>query len=150
MGTLAAKKVKPKSLKELAIANSLMRLMSEGEEQPIDTYVKYKEDINLWYEEMRKFGLNEEEIKILEYHLLPDYGVSAEQESVMKMTMDKKISGFSVKEANGLRKAIAKKKPKLLEETKQLFYKKGIELHTRRVMLDYIWDVQFKRQFGLT
>ena len=107
-GLQAARKVKPKSLKELAIANSLMRLMSDGEEQPMDEYVKYKENIELWYEEMHNHNLNDEEIKILEKHLLQDYGVSAEQESVMEMTMDEKISGFDVKEANGLRKAIAK------------------------------------------
>lgn len=41
-----------------------------------------------------------------------------------------------------------KKKAKLLEETKELFYKKGKELGTRQVMLDYVWNVQFKRQFG--
>lgn len=148
-GLQAARKVKPKSLKELAIANSLMRLMSDGEEQPMDEYVKYKDDIQLWYDEMRIHNLNDKEIKILEKHLLQDYGVSAEQESVMEMTMDENISGFDVKEANGLRKAIAKKKPKLLEETKELFYKKGQELNTRKELLDYVWNVQFKRQFGL-
>ena len=83
-------------------------------------------------------------------HLESDYGVSAEQESVMEMTMDEQIAGFSVKEANKLRKSIAKKKPKLLEETKQLFYKKGKELGVRKVLLDYVWNVQFARQFGLT
>lgn len=44
---------------------------------------------------------------------------------------------------------IMKKNPKLLAETKELFYKKGMELGTRKVMLDYVWEVQFKRQFGL-
>ena len=43
-----------------------------------------------------------------------------------------------------------KKKPKLLEETKQLFYEKGKELGVRKVLLDYVWNVQFARQFGLT
>lgn len=86
-----------------------MRLMADGEDdQPIDVYVNQKNDISLWYDELHKHNLNEEEIKILEKHLLLDYGVSAEQESVMELTMDPKISGFSVKEANGLRKAIAK------------------------------------------
>lgn len=33
-----------------------------------------------------------------------------------------------------------KKKPKLLEETKQLFYKKGKELGVRKVLLDYVWN----------
>lgn len=148
VGSQTIRKVQPKNLNELTISNSLMRLVSEGEEQPVDEYIKFKKDINLWIKEMHAFGLNQEEIEILKKHLLQDYGVSAEQESVMEMTMDKQISGFSVKEANKLRKSIAKKNPKLLAETKELFYKKGMELGTRKVMLDYVWEVQFKRQFG--
>lgn len=107
-GSQTVRKVQPKSLKELTISNSLMRLMSDGEEQPVDVYIKFKKDISLWYKEMRDYGLNEDEIKVLEHHLLQDYGVSAEQESVMEMTMDMQISGFDVKEANKLRKSIAK------------------------------------------
>ena len=40
-----------------------------------------------------------------------------------------------------------KKKAKLLEETKELFYKKGKELGTRQVMLDYVWNVQTPQVF---
>lgn len=108
VGSQTIRKVQPKNLNELTISNSLMRLVSEGEEQPVDEYIKFKKDINLWIKEMHDFGLNQEEIEILKKHLLQDYGVSAEQESVMEMTMDKQISGFSVKEANKLRKSIAK------------------------------------------
>lgn len=107
VGHLAATKVKPKNLLETAAANSLMRLMSEGEEQPIDTFIKYKNDISLWYEEMRNYGLNDEEIKVMEEHLLKLNGVADTQESVMLLSMDKRIAGFDVKWANKLRKAIA-------------------------------------------
>ena len=108
MGKVATKLIKPKSLKELAISNSLMRLMAEEGEQPMEVYAKYKKNIELWYQEMRNYGLNEEEIALMKKHLESDYGVSAEQESVMEMTMDEQIAGFSVKEANKLRKSIAK------------------------------------------
>lgn len=107
VGHLAATKVKPKNLLETAAANSLMRLMSEGEEQPIDTFIKYKNDISLWYEEMKSYGLNDEEIKVMEEHLLKLNGVADTQESVMLLSMDKRIAGFDVKWANKLRKAIA-------------------------------------------
>ena len=107
-GRVATKLIKPKSLKELAISNSLMRLMAEDGEQPMEVYAKYKKNIELWYQEMRNYGLNEEEIALMKKHLESDYGVSAEQESVMEMTMDEQIAGFSVKEANKLRKSIAK------------------------------------------
>lgn len=41
-----------------------------------------------------------------------------------------------------------KKKAKLLEETKELFFNKGQLAGTRNELLDYVWNVQFKRQFG--
>lgn len=141
--------IKPKSLTELAAANSLMRLMAdEGSELPLNIYAKHKEDINIWYREMQIHGLNSEEIKVLEKHLLPLYGVADSQEVAMLLAMDKNIAGFDVAEANSLRKAIAKKKADVLEETKQMFFKKGKEIGTRQEMLDYVWYVQLARQFG--
>lgn len=149
VGAQAVKKVKPHSISELATANSLMRLMPEqGHESPIDTYVRYKNDISLWYKEMEDFGLNKEEITILEKHLLEVYGVADTQEVVMEMVMDKEISAFSVSEANKLRKAIAKKKEKLIEEAKNLFYSKCKSNGTRKVLAEYVWEVQIKRQLG--
>ena len=41
-----------------------------------------------------------------------------------------------------------KKKPKLIEEAKQKFYEEGKKLGTREEMLDYVWQVQIKRQLG--
>jgi DNA polymerase-3 subunit alpha len=148
IGLQSAIKVKPTSLLEMAAANSLMRLMSDGEEQPIDSYIKFKNDISLWYEEMRNHGLNQDEIAVLEKHLLKLYGVADTQESVMLLSMDKKIAGFDVKWANKLRKAIAKKSQSAIDESHKYFYQMGKELGTRKEMLDYVWDIQIKRQLG--
>lgn len=149
MGKQACAKVKPKSVLDLAVANSLMRLMAEdGQEQPIDVYVHYKEDINKWYKEMELYNLSPEEIKVLEKHLLPVYGVADTQEVMMELVMDKGISNFTVAEANLLRKAVAKKKAKLIEQAKDLFYKKGKELNHSQNILDYVWNVQISRQLG--
>ena len=49
-------------------------------------------------------------IKIMDKHLLANSGVCESQEGIMLISMDENISGFSVKEANKLRKGIAKKK----------------------------------------
>ena len=43
-----------------------------------------------------------------------------------------------------------KKKPKLIQEMKDLFYKKGLELGTRKELLDYVWDKQFSLSLGLS
>lgn len=148
-GSQAAKKVKPQNLTELATANSLMRLMPEqGEESPIDTYIKYKNNIQLWYKEMRDYGLTEDEIKILEPYLLPVYGVAETQEVVMRLSMDKHISNFNVAEANMIRKSIAKKKADVLEKARLLFFEKGEKARASKKLLEYVWYVQFKKSFG--
>ena len=111
VGLQAAKRIQPHSLVELATANSIMRLMVTDGEQPIDTYIRYKNDISEWYKCMREdYHLTEEEIKVVEPYLLPVYGVGDTQEIVMELSMDKKIADFSVAESNKLRKSIAKKK----------------------------------------
>jgi DNA polymerase-3 subunit alpha len=47
----------------MADANGLMRLMASepGAEMPLEKYVRYKNNINLWYNEMTKNGLTKEE-----------------------------------------------------------------------------------------
>lgn len=149
VGLATAKLVKPKSAMELAVANSLMRLMAQdGGEMPSDTYTRYKNNIELWYREMEKYGLTEEEIKIMEGHLLNNYGVCDSQEGIMLISMDEKISGFSVKEANKLRKTIAKKKLAEIDNMHKLFMDRGREHGTSDNLLNYVWEVQVKRQLG--
>lgn len=147
VGAQAMKKVKPVTLAQAISANSLMRISVDEGEQPIDRFKRFKNDISLWYKEMRDFGLSEEHIKILEPHLLPLYGVADTQEAAMKLAMDPKIGGFTIGQAHKLRKAIAKSYAKdLLEGIKKLFYSaadRGID----KVLLDYVWEMQFKPMF---
>ena len=71
---------------------------------------------------MQGFGLNKDEIKIMEDHLLILNGIADTQESVMQLTMDPRIAGFTIADANKLRKGIAKKSIKSQEEAKELFF----------------------------
>lgn len=148
VGLQSAQKVKPTNMLEMAVVNSLMRLMADGDIQPVDQYVKFKENIDLWYKEMRDHNLTEKEIKVLEKHLKKIYGVADTQEVVMQLAMDKEIAGFTLTEANKLRKGIAKKKGKIIDEVKAMFYKKGEEIGISKNLLDYVWNVQIKRQLG--
>ena len=149
VGLATAKLVKPKNTMELAIANSLMRLMAdESGIMPSETFEKYKNNIELWYDEMRRYKLTDEEIKIMEKHLLNNSGVCESQEGIMLISMDEKISGFSVKEANKLRKTIAKKKLAEIDTMHDMFMKKGHEQGTSDNLLNYVWNVQVKRQLG--
>ena len=108
MGMKACQMIKPKSVNEMGLVNSLMRLMSDGGESPLEKYQRFSQDIQEWYKEMEEYGLNSEEIKVLEEYLLQNKGICAEQEDLMSISMCDKISGFTMKEANGLRKAVAK------------------------------------------
>ncbi len=126
VGLQCAKKVKPVNVLELAIANSLMRLMSDGDMQPVDKYIMHKNNPDIWEQEMREYGLTNEEIEILHKHLDEVYGVSDSQEAIMLLTMDENIANFSIAESNKLRKAVAKKKKKILDEVKQMFFEKGL------------------------
>jgi DNA polymerase-3 subunit alpha len=149
VGLATAKQVKPKSTMELAIANSLMRLMAdESGIMPSETFTKYKNNIGLWYDEMRRYGLSEEEIKIMEKHLLANSGVCESQEGIMMISMDEHISNFSVKEANKLRKTIAKKKLAEIDSMHDMFMQKGREAGASDNLLNYVWNIQVKRQLG--
>lgn len=141
VGSVAIQKIKPRSLIELGVANAVMRLSAQGnKEQPIDTYVRYKNNIQEWYNTMHKYNLTDEEIKVVENHLSRVYGMATMQEEVMKLSMDEKITNYSMKEANKLRKLIAKKKIALQQEAKQEFYRKGREIGTSDNLLNYVWE----------
>lgn len=144
----ALNQVEPHSVMDLSSTNSLLRLQGDGNESPLDRYARYKKDINEWYSDMTKFGLTEEEQQVLKDHLDEAYGMAESQEKVMLLSMDKRISGFSLKQANKLRKAIAKKKADVLEETKKLFFESCKNQGTSEILAKYIWEEQFGMSFG--
>ena len=111
VGAQAAKKIKPSTILELADANGLMRLMTaeKGAETPMEKYIRFKNNINLWYQEMKDYGLTVEEMEILKPYFLKSHGVPPSQEQMMMMLMDPKICGFSLKDANAARKIVGKK-----------------------------------------
>lgn len=150
VGTQALATIHPQNIKEVGMINSLMRLQPQktGDEQPLETFRRYRENIQLWYDEMNKWGLTQEEVKIMEEHLLPLYGIADTQEAIMMLTMDSRIANFSMKEADKLRKGVAKKNKQAQEEVRELFYKRGKENGTRIQLLDYVWKVQISRQLG--
>ena len=147
VGSQAIKDIQPRSLTQLAASSSLMRLMSEGE-LPLAKFARFKRAPELWYDEMRDAGLNAAEIKILEKYLAKKCGVGESQEVIMQIVMDPQISAFDMKEANKLRKTIAKKKFREIEAVKALFYEKGHAAGTRDALLDYVWNVQVNYQLG--
>ncbi|MDO5558394.1 MAG: PHP domain-containing protein [Oscillospiraceae bacterium] len=145
-GSKAIRMIQPQNLRELAAANSLMRL--QGDIPPINKYVVYKKDINFWYEDMQKEGLNQDEIDVLKDILGSSYGIACEQEAVMILSQSPKISNFTMKQSDKLRKVIAKKKIKEIDAIKQLYYENGYKAGTRKEMLDYVWNHQISYSLG--
>lgn len=148
VGAPAIRRIRPKTLKELALTNSAMRLIGDENGSPIDRFLEFKEHPEHWYQEARDYGLTEDEIQVLEKQLAPNHFCSIEQEDMMNLVMDSKIAGFTMTEANKIRKAVAKKKRYLMEEAKELFFQKGFELGTRRIFLDYVWKYDIMPQAG--
>ena len=148
VGSQSIAKIRPRNLSQLALSSSVMRLMDTGEFNPIDRYVEFKDNPSLWYKEVKEYGLNQEEIKVLEKQLKASAFCAIEQEHIMLLSMDDKIAGFDVPLANKLRKGVAKKKPELIEEIKTKFYAMGKERGTREVMLNYVWNKCIVPQLG--
>lgn len=143
-GKEALRKIGAQNLTELTLANGLMRLaVSEGE-QPMDKYVRYRKNINEWYKDMADYGIPENEQDILKELLKSYSGLMIAQATTMSVLMDKRVCGFTLKEADKARKAISKKNAEALKETEERLYRKGIECGRSKAFLDYLWNVQIE------
>lgn len=145
-GGKAARKIKPRTALEMSDANGLMRLMpsKKGAEAPIDKYVRFKNNISLWYKEMDEHGLTKQEQKILEPYFLPSYGVPPSQEAMMKILQDPQICGFTLGEANAARKIVGKKQMNKIPELRE----KVLDKATSRNLGEYVWTYALGPQMG--
>ena len=126
VGSSCIKRTRPQNVKQLAAANSVMRLMAqEGKEPPLERFVRFRNDINEWYKEMDEYGLTKEEQEVLKEELMDSFGVGPSQEEMMLLVMRPEISGFTLAEANKLRKGISKKRMKIVDEMKKRFFEGG-------------------------
>lgn len=146
VGQQAAKKIKPHTALEMADANGLMRLMASepGAEMPLDKYVRYKNNIQLWYDEMNRYGLTEAEQKAVEPYFKPSYGVPPSQEQLMRMLMDENICDFSLAEANTARKIVGKKQMSKIPALHQ----RVLDTAKSRRLGEYIWRCGVGPQMG--
>ena len=145
VGAQVAKKLKPQNVLEMADANGLMRLMGEdGEERPMDKYYRFKQNIQLWYDEMTDFGLTEDEQKTLEPYFKSSYGVPPSQEQLMRMLMDDKICHFTLGEANAARKIVGKKQMNKIPE----LHEKVLAQAASEKLGQYVWKCGVGPQMG--
>lgn len=141
---------KPKSVNDLAVLNSVIRLMAseKGAEQPLETWARYRKNIQPWLQEMRHFGLTEDEISWLSSHSAITDGICESQEGLMSLVQEPRLGGHTLGFADKCRKAIAKKQGKLFEECEQEFFKTIQEKGLSEKLADYVWNHTLKIQRG--
>ena len=105
------KKLIPKSFNDLVAANALFR---PGPMNNIDEYINRKNNNKSF-----KFPS-----KDLEEILKPTYGIMIYQEQIMLILS--KMAGYSLKEADIIRRAMSKKKKDIIEKEKDRFIKESI------------------------
>lgn len=100
------KKLKPQSVNEIMALNALFR---PGPMQFIDEFIKRKHgEIPIKYEH-----------PLMEDILKETYGIMVYQEQVMQIAV--KLAGLSMGQADILRRAMAKKKPDVMEKQREIF-----------------------------
>lgn len=146
-GRTALEKINARNFNQLVAANSLMRLSCEGE-QPIDKFIRYKNNLDEWEKDMIAYKLTEEERQVM-HELLDDrYGVCETQEAIMQIAMHDKVAKYDLLEAKKLRKASAKKDPTIQIIQKEHFFEKGLANGTSENLLNYIWEECYVPTFG--
>lgn len=144
--------IKPNSLLELAQTNSLMRLQGGEDEDgnkketPTERYVRYKNDINEWYNDMTLWKVPKQDQQIIAKVLLQYNGVADTQEALMLMSRE--VNDFTIGEAHKLRSVIGKKKMKEIPSLKEFFFTKGKENGINENTLHYLWEEQVSLQLG--
>ena len=133
----------PQSVDDLAVLNSVIRLMAQekGAEQPLNKFARFKSDIQLWYDEMDRYGLTKEEQKLLEPVVKLSYGISESQEKFMQLVQMPECGGFDLTWADKLRKSIAKKNPAAYEALQKEYFETVEKKGLSKNLCNYVWNV---------
>lgn len=134
---------KPESVDDLAVLNSVIRLMAQEKdaEQPLNKYARFKKNINLWYKEMTNYGLTKEEQKLLGPIVKQSYGICESQEKFMQLVQMPECGGYDLTWADKLRKSIAKKNPRGFLELQNEFFENVKEKKLSQNFCNYVWNV---------
>lgn len=133
----------PRSVDDLAVLNSIIRLMAQDDDEisPLQKYTSFKNDISLWYKEMTQWGLSKDEQKILEPIVKSSYGIAESQEKIMKLVQLPECGGFNLTWADKLRKSIAKKNPAQYQELEKEYFQNVEDKHLSKPLCTYVWRV---------
>jgi DNA polymerase-3 subunit alpha len=119
--------VKPKSIEDLTAIISLYRpgtIQAGGIGKYIDR-MNGKEEIEYYHPSVEPI-------------LKPTYGIIVYQEQVMRIAQA--MAGYTLSQADLLRKAIGKKKPEILAQQREVFVNKAIERGVSKEIASRTWD----------
>lgn len=142
--------MKPTSVDDLAILNSVIRLMAQeiGGEMPVNKLARFKNDSSEWDFELRQYGLGDKERELLEPIIGISYGLCITQEQFMQLVQLPELGGFDLTWADKLRKAIAKKNPAGFDALEKEFYKTTAEKGCNEKLCRYVWEVLISMSKG--
>lgn len=137
-GSKGIKSIQPSNLTELSNVNGLIRLVApdNSDERPIEKYQRFKANPQLWYDEMRKYNLTDENIKTLEKYYKSSYGISISQENFLFSLGDPGVCGWDFTRCNAARRVISKKKMDKLPILKEEIINEAATPELGR----YYWD----------
>lgn len=140
----------PRSVDELAVLNSVIRLMAteKGAESPLDKYARFRETPQAWDKEMFDMGLTNEERAIMHRELDISDGMSITQEQFMQLVQLPECGGWDLQFADKLRKSIAKKNPKEYDALTKQFFDNAKEKGLSPNFCNYVWNVEIALSRG--
>lgn len=141
---------KPKNIDELAVLNSVIRLMAaeKNAEMPLNMWGRYRQDISQWRAEMVQYGLSQENIEWLFNHSAITDGICESQEGLMSLVQEERLGGNSLSFADSARKALAKKIGPLFIKCEEEFFKNAEEKNCDMKLAHYVWDILLRVQRG--
>ena len=140
----------PRSVDELAVLNSVIRLMAteKGAESPLDKYARFRENPKAWDREMISMGLTDKEREIMHRELDISDGMSITQEQFMQLVQLPECGGWDLQFADKLRKSIAKKNPKEYDALTKQFFDNVKEKGLGEKFCNYVWNIEIALSRG--
>lgn len=140
----------PRSVDELAVLNSVIRLMAteKGAESPLDKYARFRSDSTAWDREMKSMGLNDKDREIMHRELDISDGMSITQEQFMQLVQLPECGGWDLQWADKLRKSIAKKNPKEYDALTKQFFDNVKEKGLSETFCNYVWNIEIALSRG--
>ena len=140
----------PRTVDELAVLNSVIRLMAteKGAESPLDKYARFRERPQAWDYEMKQMGLTDKEREIMHRELDISDGMSITQEQFMQLVQLPECGGWDLQFADKLRKSIAKKNPKEYDALTKQFFDNVKEKGLSEKFCNYVWNIEIALSRG--